>query len=277
MHAVAVALLAFVGLFLSFTAVWISQLRSRNAGMIDPVWAVTLGGMAVFVAGLGTGPALNRALVATGGGIWGLRLARHLWRRNRRQPEDRRYRQFRLQWGDAAPRNMFWLFQLQALISMSLSVAFFVPAYSPAAPSRSAAVAAVSIWLVAVAGEAAADRQLKRFLAAPGHRDRVCRVGWWRYSRHPNYFFECLHWCAYAALAIGMPWGWLTLMPPFLMAWLLLRVSGLPLLEAHLVRTRPGYREYMLTTSALVPWPPRPAAPPPVARPDHPEDRSTRS
>ncbi|CAN0640975.1 DUF1295 domain-containing protein [Burkholderia cepacia] len=277
MHAVAVALLAFVGLFLSFTAVWISQLRSRNAGMIDPVWAVTLGGMAVFVAGLGTGPALNRALVATGGGIWGLRLARHLWRRNYRQPEDRRYRQFRLQWGDAAPRNMFWLFQLQALISMLLSVAFFVPAYSPDAPSRSAAVAAVSIWLVAVAGEAAADRQLKRFLAAPGRRDRVCRVGWWRYSRHPNYFFECLHWCAYAALAIGMPWGWLTLMPPFLMAWLLLRVSGLPLLEAHLVRTRPGYREYMLTTSALVPWPPRPAAPPPVAHPDHPEDRSTRS
>lgn len=277
MPAVAVALLAFVGLFLSFTAVWISQLRSRNAGMIDPVWAVTLGGMAMFVAGLGTGPVLNRALVATGGGIWGLRLARHLWRRNHRQPEDRRYRQFRLQWGDAAPRNMFWLFQLQALISMVLSVAFFVPAYSPDAPSRSAAVAAVSIWLVAVAGEAAADRQLKRFLAAPGRRDGVCRVGWWRYSRHPNYFFECLHWCAYAALAIGMPWGWLTLMPPFLMAWLLLRVSGLPLLEAHLVRTRPGYREYMLTTSALVPWPPRPAACPPLARPDHPEDRSTRS
>ncbi|MCA8427295.1 DUF1295 domain-containing protein [Burkholderia seminalis] len=277
MPAVAVALLAFVGLFLSFTAVWISQLRSRNAGMIDPVWAVTLGGMAVFVAGLGTGPVLNRALVATGGGIWGLRLARHLWRRNHRQPEDRRYRQFRLQWGDAAPRNMFWLFQLQALISMVLSVAFFVPAYSPDAPSRSAAVAAVSIWLVAVAGEAAADRQLKRFLAAPGRGDGVCRVGWWRYSRHPNYFFECLHWCAYAALAIGMPWGWLTLMPPFLMAWLLLRVSGLPLLEAHLVRTRPGYREYMRTTSALVPWPPRPAACPPLARPDHPEDRSTRS
>ena len=277
MHAVAVALLAFVGLFLSFTAVWISQLRSRNAGMIDPVWAVTLGGMAVFVAGLGTGPALNRALVATGGGIWGLRLARHLWRRNRRQPEDRRYRQFRVQWGDAAPRNMFWLFQLQALISMLLSLAFFIPAYSAQAPSRFAIAAAVAIWIAAVAGETAADRQLKRFLANPDHGGQVCRIGWWRYSRHPNYFFECVHWLAYTALAIGMPWGWLTLMPPVLMAWLLLKVSGLPLLEARLVQTRPGYREYMRTTSAIVPWPPGPARSPSPTRPDHPEDRSTRS
>lgn len=259
MPAVVVALLAFVGLILSFTAVWIIQLQSRNAGMIDPVWAATLGGVAVFVAVLATGPELNRALVAAGGGIWGLRLARHLWRRNRGQPEDPRYRQFRLQWGDAAPRNMFWLFQLQALISMLLSIAFFIPAYSAAAPSRFAIAAAVAIWIAAVAGEAASDRQLKRFLVDPGHGGQVCRAGWWRYSRHPNYFFECVHWLAYTALAIGMPWGWLTLFPPVLMAWLLLKVSGLPLLEARLVQSRPGYREYMRTTSAIVPWPPRPA------------------
>ncbi|MCW3523632.1 DUF1295 domain-containing protein [Burkholderia cenocepacia] len=277
MPAVVVALLAFVGLILSFTAVWITQLQSRNAGMIDPVWAATLGGVAVFVAALATGPNLNRALVAAGGGIWGLRLARHLWRRNRGQPEDPRYRQFRLQWGDAAPRNMFRLFQLQALISMLLSIAFFIPAYSAAPPSRFAIAAAVAIWIAAVAGETASDRQLKRFLADPGHGGQVCRAGWWRYSRHPNYFFECVHWLAYTALSIGMPWGWLTLFPPVLMAWLLLKVSGLPLLEARLVQSRPGYREYMRTTSAIVPWPPRPAPGPSPTRSDHPEDRSTRS
>ncbi|CAB3754939.1 membrane protein [Burkholderia sp. MSh2] len=277
MPAAVVALLACAGLILAFTTVWIVQLRTRNAGMIDPVWAATLGGVAVFVAGLGTGAGSNRMLVALGGGIWGLRLARHLWRRNAGQPEDPRYRQFRAQWGAAAPRNLFWLFQLQALISMLLSLAFFVPAYSRDAPSRFALAAAVAIWFAAVAGEAAADRQLKRFLADPGRRDQVCRAGWWRYSRHPNYFFECLHWVAYAALAIGMRWGWLTLLPPFLMAWLLLRVSGLPLLEARLMQTRPGYREYIRTTSALVPWPPRRAAHLPVTRPDRPEDRSTRS
>ncbi|WP_175773215.1 DUF1295 domain-containing protein [Paraburkholderia phenazinium] len=277
MPAAVVALFAFVGLILAFTTVWIVQLRSRNAGMIDPVWAATLGGVAVLAAGFGTGAGLNRTLVALGGGLWGLRLARHLWRRNHGQPEDARYRQFRLQWGDAASRNLFWLFQLQALISMALSVAFFVPAYSAAAPSRFELAAAVAIWFAAVAGEAAADSQLKRFLADPGRRGQVCRAGWWRYSRHPNYFFECLHWFAYTVLAIGMPCGALTLLPPFLMAWLLLKVSGLPLLEAHLVDTRPGYRDYMRTTSALIPWPPARAAPPSGTRPDRPEDRSTRS
>ena len=83
---------------------------------------------------------------------------------------------------------MFWLFQLQALISMLLSIAFFIPAYSAAAPSRFAIAAAVAIWIAAVAGEAASDRQLKRFLVDPGHGGQVCRAGWWRYSRHPNYF-----------------------------------------------------------------------------------------
>ena len=254
--ATAVAL-AFVGLILTFTAVWINQLRSQNAGMIDPIWAATLGGVAVLAAALGTGAGLNRALVALGGGIWSVRLAHHLWRRNHGQPEDPRYRQFRLKWRDAAARNMFWFFQLQAVISMLLSIAFFVPAYRPETPSPVALAAALAIWLAAVAGEAAADRQLRRFVANPAWRGQVCQVGWWRYSRHPNYFFECLHWFAYAALSIGMSWGWLTLAPPLLMAWLLLKVSGIPLLEPRLVQTRPGYREYMWTTNALIPWPPR--------------------
>jgi cyclopropane-fatty-acyl-phospholipid synthase len=113
------------------------------------------------------------------------------------------------------------------------------------------------VWLIAVAGEALADRQLKRFAADPAHRGKVCRVGLWRYSRHPNYFFECVHWLAYAVLSIGMPWAWLTLAPPLLMAWLLLKVSGIPILEARLADTRDGYRDYMRTTSVLIPWPPK--------------------
>lgn len=253
---VAVAL-AFVGLIVAFTAVWINQLRSQNAGMIDPVWALTLGGVAVLAGALGTGAGLNRAFVALGGGIWSLRLAWHLWRRNHGQPEDPRYRQFRLRWGSAAARNLFWFFQLQAVISMLLSVAFFVPAFCPRTPSPLMLAAALAIWLAAVAGEAAADRQLRRFVANPASHGQVCQIGLWRYSRHPNYFFESLHWFAYAALSIGMPWGWLTLGPPFLMAWLLLKVSGIPLLEARLVQTRPGYSDYMRTTNAFIPWPPR--------------------
>lgn len=249
--------LAFAGLVITFVGVWVVQLRTRNAGMIDPVWAGTLGGVAGFVAAAGPGASLNRVVVALSAGAWGLRLAVHLWRRNSGHAEDARYAALRERWGAAAARNMLPFFLLQAVISMVLSIAFLVPAYSEAIPSFGFIVAALVIGLTALAGEAAADRQLRRFVADPGNRGRVCTVGWWRYSRHPNYFFECLHWCAYAAWSISLPWGWATLVPPCAMAWLLMKVSGVPMLEARLVQTRTGYREYMTTTSALVPWPPR--------------------
>jgi steroid 5-alpha reductase family enzyme len=246
-----------VGLVLVFFAAWLWQLRTDNAGMVDPVWAASLGGVALVVALCGTGAPVNRVFVAVGGALWGLRLARHLWMRNHGKPEDPRYRAFREQWGADASRKMFWFFELQAAVSMLLAIAFFVPAYSSDAARPLNIGAGVLVWLIAVAGEGVADRQLKRFAANPAHRGKVCRDGLWRYSRHPNYFFECVHWLAYAALSIGLPWGWLTLLPPVMMAWLLLKVSGIPLLEARMADTRDGYRDYMRTTSPLIPWPPK--------------------
>ncbi|MDR5822854.1 DUF1295 domain-containing protein [Caballeronia sp. LZ043] len=245
------------GLVLVFAAAWLQQLRTENAGMVDPVWAATLGIVALFIAASATGAPLNRACVALGGLLWGGRLALHLWRRNHGKPEDPRYHAFRERWGKRAARNMFWFFQLQAVISMLLAAAFFVPAYAVEPASAGNIVAAIAIWIVAVTGEAVADRQLKRFAADPAHRGKVCQEGLWRYSRHPNYFFECVHWLAYTALSIGLPWAWVTLAPPVLMAWLLLKVSGIPILEARLAATRDGYRDYMRTTSVLVPWPPK--------------------
>lgn len=249
------ALLAVLGLVLTFAATWAVQLRTHDAGIVDPVWAASLGGVALLAGVLGTGAIGNRWMVAIGGGAWGLRLALHLWRRNHGKPEDPRYRALREQWGRAAPRKMFLFFQLQAVVSMLLSMAFIVPAYRPHAPAPLAIVLAIALWVAAVAGEAAADRQLRRFSADPNHHGKVCTAGWWRYSRHPNYFFECIHWVAYVPLSLGAAWGWITLAPPFLMAWLLIKVSGIPLLEARLMQTRPGYRDYMRTTNALIPWP----------------------
>lgn len=251
--------IAFAGMSLALIAAWVYQWRTQNAGMVDPVWAGALAAVAMVAAWLGTGHPINRVFVGIAGGLWGLRLAVHLWRRNYGKPEDARYRKFREQWGDAAGRNMFWFFQLQGVIAMLLATAFFVPAFNPKAPPAAAIVVASLIWLAAVAGEASADRQLRRFTADPRHRCEVCQAGWWRYSRHPNYFFECLHWCAYTALSVGAPWAWLTVLAPLLMAWLLLKVSGIPLLEAHLMQSRPAYKTYRQTTSALIPWPPKKA------------------
>lgn len=257
MSPAAAASIAFVVLVALFAAFWAWQLKSANAGMIDPIWAFSLGAIAVFYGMASDGDSLTRALVAAGGGIWGARLGWHLWRRNAGKREDPRYHRFREQWGAAAGRKMFWFLEFQTVISMVLSLAFAVPAWRTDKPSVAWVAIAVSIWLVSVAGESVADSQLRRFVADPANQGGVCRVGLWRYSRHPNYFFECLHWVAYVALSIGSPWVWLTLLPPVLMAWLLMKLSGVPMLEAHLVHSRPGYAEYMRETSALIPWPPR--------------------
>lgn len=251
------ALSAFVLLEVLFTAVWAWQIKSHNAGMIDPVWAFSLGAVALLYGFMGTGSGSSRTLVALAGALWGARLGTHLWRRNWRQPEDARYRRFREEWGPSANVRMFWLFQLQVLVSMILSLAFAVPSYRSDGPTPFWIVVALSVWVISTGGEALADRQLSRFGAKPRNCSAVCRDGLWRYSRHPNYFFECMHWVTYIALSIGSPWAWLTLAPPLLMTWLLMKLSGVPLLEQRSLKTRPGYEEYMQVTSPFVPWPPR--------------------
>jgi steroid 5-alpha reductase family enzyme len=257
MPPLAVVVIALVGLVVIFSATWAWQLKSENAGMVDPIWAGSLGLVAVLYAALGTGDPVSRALTALGGLVWGVRLGTHLWKRNFGKPEDARYHRFREQWGEQAASRMFWFFQLQVVISMLLSIAFLVPSYRATPSSTGWIVLAVVLWTASVAGEGIADRQLQRFKADPANHETVCRVGLWHYSRHPNYFFECVHWLAYIALSMGTPWVWFTLLPPVLMAFLLLKLSGIPLLEESMAKRRPGYAEYMRTTSALIPWPPR--------------------
>lgn len=240
------------------TAAWLLSLRTRNAGLVDPIWAFTLGGLAAVYAVAGSAPQDTRVLLGAMGAAWGLRLGWHLWVRNSGKPEDWRYAKFRAEWGARADRNMFWFFQFQNLFTLALSASAFLPvAFRDDAPPSWAVALAIGLWWLAVGGEALADRQMERFRHNPLNKGRVCRDGLWRYSRHPNYFFECVHWLAYVPLAWGAPWGWATLAAPLVMAWLLTKLSGMPLLEAEMARRKPGYAEYMRTTSALVPWPPR--------------------
>jgi steroid 5-alpha reductase family enzyme len=119
-------------------------------------------------------------------------------------------------------------------------------------------VLGAAIVLGAVAGETIADRQLARWRADPAHRGRTCRTGLWRWSRHPNYFFEWLHWWAWPILAIGAPWGWAAVYAPILMLAFILGLSGIPATERRALATRgEDYRRYQRTTSAFFPWPPR--------------------
>ena len=253
------AFLAAVAIvFFAKTAAWLLQLKTQNAGLVDAIWAWTLGGLALHYAAAGTAPAPLATLLAVMGGLWGLRLGVHLWIRNWGKPEDWRYAQFRKNWGAKANFNMFWFFQFQNIFTLMLAACAFLPiAYRSDLPSIFAIGLALVIYFTSIAGEFLADRQMENFRANPLNRGRVCRDGLWRYSRHPNYFFECLHWLAYVPLALGAPYGWVSLGAPLVMGFLLMKMSGVPLLEAEMIKRKPGYADYVRTTSALIPFPPK--------------------
>jgi steroid 5-alpha reductase family enzyme len=198
-----------------------------------------------------------RLVVGVISGLWGLRLGTHLYVRNAGKPEDGRYAKLRADWGAQADRRMLVFFLMQAVFALLLSLGMWTVAWQSTPVPALRTAAALLLAAVAIGGEALADQQLERFRSLPENRGRVCRQGLWGWSRHPNYFFECLHWPCYVILAWGAPGAWLTLVPPVVMVWLLLKVSGIPLNEAEAARKRPEYAEYIRTTSAFIPLPPR--------------------
>ncbi len=118
--------------------------------------------------------------------------------------------------------------------------------------------AGAALWLIAISGEALADAQLAAFKRRASNKGRVCDAGLWRYSRHPNYFFEWLIWVAYFVFALGSPWGWVAIVGPASILYLLLRVTGIPMTEEQSIRSRgDAYRRYQQTTSAFIPWFPK--------------------
>jgi steroid 5-alpha reductase family enzyme len=242
---------------LAQTAGWLWQRRRRNAGIVDVIWAAGVGGAAIVLAALGTGTAWSRLTLAVLGGAWGLRLALHLWRRVRAEAEDGRYAYLRTRWGDS-PGLWFAFFQAQALLIVLFALPFVAVAASPLSGPQPAWMIGLLIWLAGVVGESVADAQLRRFRHDPAQRGRTCRVGLWRYSRHPNYFFEWLHWFAYVALAWHSPLWLLAWLGPVVMFVFLRWLSGIPFTEAQALRTRgEDYRDYMNRTPMLFPWFPR--------------------
>ena len=238
---------------------WAIQLRTRNAASADLGWTLLVAGGAVTAALASGGDPWRRSLVGVLAVLWALRLAAYLLvdRVLGGGPEDGRYRALRERWGMRAPRNFLVLY----LAQVPVAALFVAPiaAATRGGPLDVWALAGTLVWALAVAGELTADRELARFRADPSNRRAVCRAGLWRYSRHPNYFFEWLQWWAYVLIARAAP---LTLLGPIAMFAFLYRVTGIPYAERQALRTRGDeYREYQRTTSAFVPWPPRGASP----------------
>lgn len=252
--------LALVGALALMAAVWLLSLRLRNAGIVDVAWSLSFAPIAWLYAWGAAGWEPRRALVAVLVTLWSVRLGLHLLARVRRwhPREDGRYARLREAWGASVDRRMLGFFALQGVLAALLSGPFLLAALDPTPRWHPLELAGSVLWLVAVVGEALADRQLAAFVADPANRGRTCRDGLWAWSRHPNYFFEWLAWCAFALLALPAPHGWLGLLSPALMLHFLLRVTGIPATEEQALRSRgDDYRRYQQTTSAFVPLPPR--------------------
>jgi steroid 5-alpha reductase family enzyme len=261
-YLVALAVIA-LSLSILMAGAWIVQQRTGNSGWVDTIWTFSVGLVGAASAlwpVAGTAPNARQWLVASLVMIWSLRLGIHIAVRTSGISDDPRYAAFAQEWGIKAPSRMFLFLQNQGFGSIPLVFAIFIAAHFPGDVLRWRDYIAVLVLLVAIVGEAIADGELKRFRETPGHQGQVCDVGLWRWSRHPNYFFQWLGWLAYPLIAISADygWGWASLLAPIFMYWILVYVTGVPPLEEQMLRSRgERYRDYQSRTSTFFPLPPR--------------------
>lgn len=238
---------------------WLIHLRTGNAAIVDAGWAGGLAILGILYAVLGGGYRTRSSMVAFMAGIWGFRLAIYLLlTRVIGHPEEGRYQELRRQWKTNIPLKFLLFFEFQALLCVVLAAPFLIATRNSAPAISSLEWAAAALFALAMAGEITADQQLHAFKANPSNKGRTCQAGLWRYSRHPNYFFEWLIWVSFALFALASPFGYLGLLSPVLILYFVLRVTGIPATEAQAVRSRgEEYRRYQMTTSAFVPWFPK--------------------
>ncbi len=246
-------------LALLMVVLWFIQWRRHDASIVDVGWTFGMGALAIFYALVIPPFSARQTVVGTLAAAWALRLTVFLLRdRILGKPEDGRYQTLRRDLGPRAQPWFFGFFQMQALAAVAFSLPFLAAMRNPATPWNPFDIAAVVVWAIAVTGESIADAQLARWRANPSNRGRTCRVGLWSWSRHPNYFFEWLHWWTYVLFAIGSPFVWIALFGPAAMLFLLFRVTGIPMTEARALASRgDDYRDYQRTTSVFIPLPPR--------------------
>jgi len=236
--------------------VWIASLVRHDASLVDRVWGAGFVLLGWFYVATSPSPHWLAAVLVT---VWGLRLSAHLTWRNWGRGEDRRYAAMREKHGGRfALFSLFSVFLLQAVL-------LWIVAFPLLAAGRGEVqgwgggvllVAGVLIWATGFVFEAFGDSQLARFKRDPSNSGRVLDYGLWRYTRHPNYFGDMLVWWGLYLVAAAYG-GWWTVFSPLLMSLFLARVSGVTLLEKHMRESRPGYRDYVRTTSALIPLPPK--------------------
>jgi steroid 5-alpha reductase family enzyme len=240
-------------------ATWLVSLRRADVSIIDSVWPwLICAPAAALTFWLPVVTPRGLVLLALAG-TWALRLCLHITLRHRGQPEDHRYQAIRrrnqphFQW-----KSLYLVFGLQTVLAWIVALPLMAALLQPA-PWQWLDAAGLALFAAGFVLEAVADLQLQRFRSQATRGDQVLDRGLWRYSRHPNYFGECCVWWGIGVCALSTG-AWWSLLSPLLMTVLLLRVSGVTLLEEDIGQRRPAYADYVRRTSAFVPWPPRATA-----------------
>ncbi len=233
---------------------WLIHLKTKNAGIVDFGWCSGLALLGLFYAVAGSGFSHRRIHMAVMVVLWSGRLAFHVLQRLMNGPEDPRYAAIRQSpLANFGPRFLAF-FQFQALLAVLVSYPFACLAQYDNPQLTLAEKFGTLLWVIAFAGESVADAQLNVFKRDPSHKGKTCQAGLWKYSRHPNYFFEWLVWIAFFIAALPAPHGWFSIASPVIMLFFLYKVTGIPATEEHAVRSRSDYREYQRTTSPFIPW-----------------------
>ena len=246
-----------LAIVITYMTLWfgIAMWRRRN-DVADVAWGI--GFILVATTGLILHESSVRSILATLlVAAWGIRLALHIHFRNRGKPEDFRYRQWREEWGkNFVIRTYLQVFVLQGvlLLLVATPVVYVNSAANP--PLSYTDVLGALVWGAGFFFEAVGDYQLARFMGDRSNQGRIMTSGLWRYTRHPNYFGEVALWWGIFLIALSVPGGWRTVIGPVTISFLILKVSGIPMLEAK-YRGHPQYEEYQRRTSSFFPLPPR--------------------
>lgn len=237
--------------------VWLWAVRIKNGGVVDIFWSYNFPVIAAILALIAEGFPLRVYLICGMVILWGLRLGTHLGNRvlGHIDEEEGRYAQLRKDWAPHEDRRLFWFFQAQAMSNVLLAIPFFIITANIGTQLSVFEYAGLVLWILALTGEALADWQLDQFKKKPENKGKVCDIGLWNYSRHPNYFFEWLIWMSYFVFALGSPYGYIAIVSPAIILYLLLNVTGIPATEEQSIRSKGElYKKYQKTTSAFVPW-----------------------
>ncbi len=252
-------LLAFLAgggtVVVAVTLLWLLSVRLRDVSIVDVFWSLGFVTAVWVYRGFGPPATWRHGLVLALVTIWGLRLAAHIYWRQRGHEEDYRYQAMRRKVGEGFWwKSYFRVFLLQAILLWIISAPLHAVQTSAANGWRWSDYVGLVLWIVGFFFEAVGDYQLARFKSNPENRGQVLRTGLWAHTRHPNYFGDATLWWGFFFFALASPLGLWTLPSVLLMSFLLLKVSGVALLEKTISSRRPGYREYVESTPAFVPW-----------------------